>query len=147
MQLVTPGIKTLRPLRRSSSRHSPSMHFDLFEQASLWNHDDISLPQGNITFEIGAGFVGLVVEHENRLIPAWHPPTDLDAFPSGKRSDASRKGNGLHQGCALPDDVGTRPLDFPGDKYLGLEVFFGNIFWRVCYRNRHVEMVVLVVVL
>src|SRR6202035_5404845 len=58
-----------------------------------------------------------------------------------------RKGDGLHQGYWLPDYVGTRPQDLPGDEYFGLEVFLGDIFWRVRYGDRHVEMVVLVVVL
>src|SRR5258708_12883121 len=124
------------------------MHFDeiLFEQASLRNHDDITGPQRDVAFEVRAGFISLVVEHENRLTPAWLAPSYLDAPPRAKVSNPSRKGDRLHQGCRLPDDIGARPYDLPGDEDFGLEVFLGNILWRVCYGNRHIEMVVLVVV-
>src|SRR5580704_16169012 len=106
------GITTSRPLRRRfSSRHFALMHFDegLFEQASLRNHDDISRPQRDIAFEVGAGFIGLVVEHENRLISAWHAAPDLNAPLRGIGSNAFREGDCLHQGYWLPDYVGTRP--------------------------------------
>src|ERR1700733_996250 len=94
------GTRALRPLRRLSSRHFALMHFDegLFEQASLRNHDDISRPQRDIAFEVGAGFIGLVVEHENHFISALHAAPDLDAPLRGIGSNASRKGDSLHQG-------------------------------------------------
>src|ERR1700751_2911785 len=112
MQPEAPGITTSRPLRRRlSCRHFALMHFDegLFEQASLRNHDDISRPQRDIAIEIGTGFIGLVVEQENRLISAWPAAPDLDARLRGIGSNASRKGDSLHQGYWLPDYVGTRP--------------------------------------
>src|ERR1700737_2614480 len=77
----------------------------LVKQASFRNHNDVAGAQRDVTFEVSASFVGLVIEHEYRFVAARRPSPHLDAALGSKGAYPAGKGNCLHQCCRLANHI------------------------------------------
>ncbi len=124
------------------------MNFNcLVEQTPFRNHNDVAGAQPDVTFEVGARFICLVVEHEDRLVPSSAAPSHLNTLFPCERAKPPRQSNSLHKCRRLADDIGSRPDNLACNENLGLEVVLRDVLRRVCDRNCHVQIVILVVAL
>src|SRR5260370_19107260 len=61
----------------------------LVEQTPFRNHNDVAGAEPDVTFEVGAGFICLVVEHEDRFVAARAASSNLDTLLCRERANAA----------------------------------------------------------
>src|SRR4029077_13736672 len=99
MPKKAPCQSTPRSLWQLSSQHGVLDNFQLgslVEQTSFRDHNDITRAQPDITFEVCARFIRLVIEHEDRFVAASAAPSNLDTLFRREWAHTACKRNRLH---------------------------------------------------